>query len=103
MNKYKIEIQEIYLRKVNIEAGNINEAIEKVHHLYMNNKFSPQGSNLISYKVEDGILAENKETLMKEIVSYLYEDEKKHYDEYGEDKPKNHIYLKLEEILNMFD
>lgn len=50
MNRYKIEIQEFYLRKVNIEAGNINEAIEKVHHLYMNNKFSPQGSNLISLK-----------------------------------------------------
>ena len=45
MNKYKIEIQEIYLRKVNIEAGNINEAIEKVHNLYIKNKFRPQGYN----------------------------------------------------------
>lgn len=32
--------------------------------------------------------------LTNEVIEYLFDEEKKHYEEY-EKKPKDHIYLKL--------
>lgn len=106
MSNYKIEIEEWYLRQLNIEADCFEDAVGKVHDLYKSNKLNAQDLSLVGYKVIDGIDSnkdKSKDALIKEIVSYFYRDEKRHYEEFGDDKPKDHIYLRLEEILNMID
>ena len=103
MNKYKIGIEESYLRQLNIEANSLEDAIEKVHNLYKNNKRTVQDLRLVWYKIKDATETNSKDALMKEIVSYLYKDEKRHYEEFGDEKPNDHIYLKLENILSMID
>lgn len=103
MNHYKIEIEETHLRELNIEAKNLTVAVEKVHDLYRNNRLSAQDLSLLSYKIKVGNEDEGKDALIKEIILYLYRDEKRHYEEFGDDKPTNHIYLKLEKLLKMID
>jgi len=42
---------------------------------------------------------EEKNKLICEIIEYLYEDEKKHFEELN--KPNNHIFLKLERLKSL--
>lgn len=103
MSNYKIEIEEWYLRQLNIEADSFDDAVEKVHDLYKSNKLNAQDLSIVGYKIKDGNEDEGKDALIKEIILYLYRDEKRHYEEFGDDKPEDHIYLKLEKLLKMID
>lgn len=40
--------------------------------------------------------------LVNEVVNYLFEDEKRHYEEF-EKPPRNHIYLKLKKLKKLND
>ena len=42
---------------------------------------------------------DEKNKLICEVIAYLYEDEKKHFEEL--DKPNNHIFLKLERLKSL--
>lgn len=42
-----------------------------------------------------------KEILIKEIMEYLYIDEKKHFEELEE--PNNHIFSKIRKLKNLMD
>lgn len=103
MGSYKIKTEETYVREFEIQANTFEDAVEKVHDLYRNNKLSAQDLSLLSYKIKVGNEDESKDALIKGIISYLYRDEKRHYEEFGDDKPKDHIYLKLEKLLKMID
>lgn len=103
MSNYKIEIEEWYLRQLNIEADSFDDAVEKVHDLYKSNKLNAQDLSIVGYKIKDGNEDESKDALIKGIISYLYRDEKRHYEEFGDDKPEDHIYLKLVKLLKMID
>jgi hypothetical protein len=41
-------------------------------------------------------MEDEKNMLIHDVIEYLYEDEKKHFEEL--DKPNNHIFLKLERL-----
>ena len=103
MGSYKIKTEETYVREFEIQANTFEDAVEKVHDLYRNNKLSAQDLSLLSYKIKVGNEDEGKDALIKEIILYLYRDEKRHYEEFGDDKPEDHIYLKLVKLLKMID
>ena len=42
-----------------------------------------------------------KEILIKEIIEYLYIEEKKHFEELEE--PDNHIFSKIKKLKNLID
>ena len=49
----------------------------------------------------DNILLNEKENLTKEIIDYLYQDEKKHFEEL--EQPKNHIFSKIERLKTLIE
>ena len=103
MDNYKIEVEETYQRQLNVEANSLDDAVEKVHNLYKLKKINAQLTSLVSYKIKDEISNKSLESLAREVVYYLYKDEKRHYEETEEGEKKNHIYLTLKNILNIID
>lgn len=47
------------------------------------------------------ILNKQAENNLQLIVDYMWNDEQKHFEEYDEEKPKDHIYLKLKKFKNL--
>ncbi len=98
MKNFKIKINEIHKRELNVQADNTDDAINKIKKLYESNEVLPQDSTLISVSIQNKTDINPKDILINEVVSYLYEDEKKHYEEFDDDKPNDHIFLKLKEL-----
>ncbi len=97
MKTFKIEIIETLSRTVKVQADSIEDAITKTHKLYRNEKIVLDENDYIDTSIElydDNIKKQTKRELIDDIIDYLIEDEKKHYEEF-EKKPKNHIYHKL--------
>lgn len=44
------------------------------------------------------ILKKQAENNLKFVIDYMWNDEQKHFEEYDDEKPKDHIYLKLEKL-----
>lgn len=104
METFKIEIQELLTRVVEVQAENIQEAFTKVNEQYKKaeivldyNDFSEV--NFIDIKSQSK--ADEINSLIKEVIKYLYTDEKKHFEELEE--PNNHIFLKIERLKNLID
>lgn len=85
------------IKKMSIQAYDFDDAINRIKRIYENNKNFHKDSTLVSFSIENKLCVDRKNVLINEIISYLYEDEKKHYEEF-EDKPTDHIFLKLEEL-----
>lgn len=101
---YKIKITEILQKIITIKAQNYNEAYKKVKEKYYNEETVLDYDDFIEVNFSDinKIDQDNeKHILIKEIVDYLYYDEKKHYEELN--KPDSHIYLKLEKLKTLID
>ncbi|MBV6493965.1 MAG: hypothetical protein LDLANPLL_01989 [Turneriella sp.] len=96
MKTFKIEVQELLSRTVDIEAKNIGEAIEKVNQMYNSEEIILDYNDLSKSEIIPNDLLNEKEDLIKEVIQYLYQDEKKHFEEL--EKPKNHIFSKLERL-----
>lgn len=105
--KYKIVISEKLKRIIEVDKRTSDEAIEFIRNQYKDEKI------VLDYSDFDGeVIIENqeyeirKETLIRDIIDYLYEDEQKDYEEYfGEKKPKkedNHIFYKLYELKKLY-
>ncbi len=96
MEIFKIEVQELLSRTINIQADNLEEAISIVNKMYKQEEIVLDYSDL---KIQDIIphsLITEKEQLISDIIDYLYHDEEKHFDELGE--PNDHIFLKLKRL-----
>jgi hypothetical protein len=81
MKTFEIEVKEIVSKTIEIEASSIEEATLKARKLYD-----------YEFKINE------KEALINEVIEYLIHDEEKHYEVCCSDedeKPTNHIYLKL--------
>ena len=104
MKSFEFEIQEFLSRVVTVEARNENEAYLKVKDLYNNEEIILDSSDVMSFNIKN-ILSINdeieKDNLIAEIVDYLYNEEKKHYEEFDVKKPSDHIFLKLEKIKDL--
>ncbi len=97
MGKYKVEVKEFLSKIVEIEAKSIEEAITKVKEKYDSSEIVLDYSDFVDVDFVDGNLVnkeDEKDELTKEIIEYLFDSEKKHFEEY-EEKPINHIYNKL--------
>ena len=57
--------------------------------------------NFSSKEIIPVTLKNEKEVLIKEIIEYLYEDEKKNFEE--SEKPNNHIFCKIERLKTLID
>lgn len=101
METFKIEIQELLSRTIDIEAQSIEEAIEKANKMYNSEEIVLDYDDLTKREIIPNILLNEKENLTKEIIEYLYQDEKKHFEELEE--PNNHIFSKIERLKILFD
>ena len=101
METFKIEIQELLSRTIDIQAQNIEEAIEKVNKMYNSEKIVLDYDDLTKREIIPNFLLNEKENLTKEIIDYLYQDEKKHFEELEE--PNNHIFSKIERLKTLVE
>ena len=101
METFKIEIQELLSRTIDIQAQNIEEAIEKVNKMYNSEKIVLDYDDLTKREIIPNILINEKENLTKEIIEYLYQDEKKHFEELED--PNNHIFSKIERLKTLVE
>lgn len=101
MKKFKIEIQEILSEIIEVEANSEIEALENAELLYKNEKIVLNEKNHIAtdfvINKENIYMKDEKYDLINEVIEYLINDEKRHFEEY-EKKPKEHIYLKLHRL-----
>ena len=58
-------------------------------------------SDLSSVRINQFSLIQEKKQLINDIIDYLYDDEKKHFEE--SEEPDDHIYLKIERLKNLND
>lgn len=101
MGTFKIEIQELLSRTIDIQAQDVDEAIEKANKMYNSEEIILDYNDLKKTEIIPNILLNEKDNLIKEIIEYLYHDEKKHFEELEE--PVDHIFLKIERLKILVD
>ena len=98
--KFKIEISEVLSRVVEVRAESRTDAISKIHEKYKATEIVLDYNDFVEVNFLD-IYSQSpndeKDKLVNEIINYLYEDEKKHFEEF-ETKPENHIFLKIDRL-----
>lgn len=104
METFKIEIQEFLARVVEVEATNFQEAMTNVQERYKKAEIVMDYNDFVEVNFID-INTQTKNDEMKmlinDVVEYLYNDEKKHYEE--SEQPENHIFSKLERLKSLLD
>ncbi|MDX2189224.1 MAG: DpnD/PcfM family protein [Bacteroidota bacterium] len=104
METFKIEIQELLARVVEIQAENIQEAFSKVNEQYKKAEIVLDYNDFAEVNLTD-INSQSKSdeinSLTKEVINYLYSDEQKHFEE--SNQPQNHIFEKLERLKILID
>jgi hypothetical protein len=99
METFKIEIQELLARVVEVQADSIQEAFSKVNEQYKKAEIVLDYNDFAEVNFTD-INSQSKtdeiNSLIKEVIDYLYTDEQKHFEE--SNKPQNHIFKKLERL-----
>jgi len=101
MENFKIEIREFLSRIIDIPANNIEEAISIANKMYDDELIVLDYNDLKLQEIIPFDLIQEKELLTKEIIDYLFLDEKKHFEELN--KPINHIFLKLERLKTLIN
>lgn len=104
METFKIEIQELLTRLVEIEAENSQEAFSKVYKLYNEAEIVLDYNDFAELNFVDVNTvskADEVNNLIKEVIQYLYADEKKHFEELN--LPEDHIFKKLERLKSLID
>ncbi len=101
METFKIIVQELLSRTISVQAQNMEEAIEKVSQMYRNTEIVLDAEDFIENEIIPATLKNEKEVLIKEIIEYLYEDEKKNFEE--SEKPNNHIFCKIERLKTLIN
>jgi hypothetical protein len=99
MEIFKIEIQELLARVVDVQAENIQEAFSKVNDQYKKAEIVLDYNDFGEVNFIDIMSLSKKDEmnmLIKEIIDYLYMDEQKHFEE--SNNPENHIFQKLERL-----
>ena len=105
METFKIEVQEFLSRVVEVEAKSSGEAISKINIQYEKTEIVLDYNDFVEVNfldINSQIPSDDKETLIKEIVDYMYEEEKKHFEEF-DTMPENHIYLKIKRLKELIN
>lgn len=101
METFKVEVQELLSRTIDIQAQNIDEAISKANQMYNSEEIVLDYNDLSKRDIIPNDLINEKESLTKEIIGYLYQEEQKHFEELEE--PDNHIFSKLKRLKMLID
>lgn len=101
MKTFEIEIKEILSRVISIEAENSIEAVSIVEKLYKNEEIVLDYNDFKNNEIILFGLNEDKNNLIKEVIDYLIEDEKRHFEECEENE--NHIYLRLLKLIALIN
>lgn len=99
METFKIEIQEFLARVVEIEAISLHEAISKITESYQKAEIVLDYNDFVEVDfidISNQSKHDEKNNLINDVIEYLYNDEKKHFEEL--DEPENHIFKKLERL-----
>lgn len=97
LETYKIEIQEFLARVVNVDADSIDEAFSIIKENYKKTDIVLDYNDFIEVDFVDinsQSKKDEKNELVNEIIEYLFETEKNHFEEF-ETEPENHIFKKL--------
>lgn len=104
METFKIEIQELLARVVEVQADNIQEAFSNVNEQYKKAEIVLDYNDFYEVTFTD-INSQSKtdkiNSLIKEVINYLYSDEQKHFEE--SNQPLNHIFEKIEQLKSLID
>ncbi len=98
METYKIEIKEILSRTIELKASSLKDAIEKVEDLYRSEDIILDYNDFKSLDINPLEDVDKFKKTLEEVVEYLYENEKLHFESFDNEKPKDHIFLKLLEL-----
>lgn len=101
MDTFKINIQEVLSRTIDVQAQNIEDAVSKANQMYHSAQVVLDYNDLSKRKIIPNDLIDERESITKQIIEYLYQDEKKHFEELEE--PYDHIFLKLERLKMLID
>lgn len=104
METFKVEIQELLTRVVEVQAENIQDAFLKINEQYKKAEIVLDYNDFAEVNFTDinsQSRADEIYSLIKEVVKYLYTDEKKHFEELEE--PNNHIFPKIERLNTLID
>ena len=102
MEIYKIEIQELLARVIEIEGSSVQDAISKVSQQYKETEIILDYNDFVEVNFIDSNSTntdDEKNILVKEVIDYLYKDEEKHFEE--DETKENHIFLKLKRLKNL--
>ncbi len=100
METFKIEVQELLSRVVEVEAESRDEAISKINIQYEKTEIVLDYNDFVEVNfldINSQSLKDEKDKLINGVIDYLYEDEKKHFEEF-DSIPDNHIYLKIKRL-----
>jgi hypothetical protein len=104
MKTFKIEIQELLARVVEVQAENIQEAFSKVNDQYKKVEIVLDYNDFAEVNFID-IKSQSKKDeinmLIKGIIDYLYSNEKKYFEESS--NPENNIFQKLERLKSLVE
>lgn len=104
METFKIEVQELLTRVVEVQSENIQEAFSKVHDQYKKAEIVLDYNDFTEVNFTDINSPSKKDemnALIKEIINYLYADEQKHFEE--SDNSENHVFKKIERLKSLVD
>lgn len=104
METFKVEIQELLARVVEVQAETIQDAFSKIKEQYKKAEIVLDYNDFAEVNFTDinsQSRADEINSLIKEVVKYLYTDEKKHFEEL--EKPNNHIFPKIERLNTLID
>lgn len=96
METFKIEVQELLSRTINVQADNIKEAVSIANKMYKQEDIVLDYNDLKNQDIIPHSLITEKEQLISVVIDYLYLDEEKHFEE--SDRPNDHIFLKLKRL-----
>lgn len=102
MKRFKIEVQEVLSRVVEVKANDVSEAISKVVDRYNKTEIVLGYSDFVDVEfidINSPSKNDEKNSLIKEVIEYLYANEKRHFEE--SDKPENHIFNRLEKLKSL--
>lgn len=105
METFKIEIQEFLSRVVETVAESKDEAISKVSEQYNKTNIVLDYNDFVEVSFVDinsQSINDERDKLINEIIDYLIEDEKKHFEEFNTPN-ENHIYLKIKRLKELIN
>ncbi|HPW90348.1 MAG TPA: DpnD/PcfM family protein [Paludibacteraceae bacterium] len=103
---YKIEIIETLCRVIKLKATSFEDALTEVKHRYKTCQIVLDSNDFafVSFQeINKQSIEDEKNKLALEIIDYLYEDEKKHFDESIAIAKNNHVFSKLEKLKNIIE